>query len=170
MINEIIVDTRNKWYGKLIEDKSYLNGLNIDEKKWTVSEGMLGKSFYKTYLKSHISKSYNDKIDNLTQNYGDNEWHIEYKCIGINNPKDGIAEYSMMWFLDIDDNSMEDGYHPIFIDNINTSSGYSLCRCGMDREDEEPDIWSFRDILQNINIQRRKTMTMFFQTNNLFGS
>ena len=167
MINEIIVDTRNKWYGRLIEDESYLNGLNIDEKKWPVGDGTLNKSLYESYLKPHISKSYNNKIYNLMRDYNDEEWYLEYRNIYIDNPNNGETEFSMMWFLDI---NHEDGYYlPVYINRINTSSPFAFSMCGIDREDEldeEPIIWSYREFLDHIEIQHRKTMTKFFQKNN----
>ena len=91
--------------------------------------------FYKEYLEGHASESVATRIKQYWKDINDEEGEpLEYKVFAVPNANDSNVEYTECWLLDF-----QTGYLPIFIKNINTSSCYAACRCGMDREIEECD-------------------------------
>lgn len=106
--------------------------------KMTVSEGCLDESFVTTYLLDHAHKSDKRKLAEMVKDDGT----VEYIRIGF--PGFNQCHYDHCWL--IEDSIL------IYVDDINTSSGYSMCMCGMDREyddDEDERIMSLREFLYN---------------------
>jgi len=105
-----------------------------------VAEGIMDKRFYETYLREHMSSKGKEYMDRL---YGEedvetNENFVEYRVCGWKNPRDGVAEYSELWLLDCEPVCLGT-YYPVVVGEINTSSGYAMCRCGMDRDAENEE-------------------------------
>jgi hypothetical protein len=105
-----------------------------------VAEGIMNKSFYETYIKENMTKKGQSLMDEIfgEEDAEECENFVEYRVCSWGNSYDGVCEYSEMWFLDCE---TEAGfYYPVAVSNINTSSGYAMCRCGMDRDaDNEED-------------------------------
>ena len=103
--------------------------------KYYMNSGSMDRHFFDEYLAENASKVMLQKINEY---WTDEEDFLEYKVFGLENPSDRKGlEYSECWMLDY-----TDGYLPIVVCGVNTSSCYSMCRCGMDRElddDEEPE-------------------------------
>jgi hypothetical protein len=101
-----------------------------------VAEGIMNKSFYETYIKENMTKKGQSLMDEIfgEEDAEECENFVEYRVCSWGNSYDGVCEYSEMWFLDCE---TEAGfYYPVAVSNINTSSGYAMCRCGMDRDAE----------------------------------
>ena len=92
--------------------------------------------FFKEYLEEECSKGLLAKIRKYWTTMDDEEddQGLEYKVFGIKNTNDRETEYTECWLLD-----NVDGFIPIFVTGINTSSCYAMVRSGMDREIEEDD-------------------------------
>jgi hypothetical protein len=103
-----------------------------------VAEGIMNKSFYETYIREKMSEKGQRLMDAVYGDYEEDEMGVEYRVLSWGNPKDHINEYSELWFLDCEP---EQGfYYPVVAGEINTSSAYAMCRCGMDRDwDNEED-------------------------------
>ena len=103
--------------------------------KYYLNKGNIDKSFFDEYIKDHVQKNLHNKCNNILNNYE----FIEYYSIGLKSNR--VACYSELWFLDI--NLKDNKLLPVYIENINTSSCYSLCRCnqteGSDNDDEDED-------------------------------
>jgi hypothetical protein len=105
------------------------------EKTYYLAEGMMTSHFYKEYLEGHASEAIAKKVRKYWKDIDEEEGEpLEYRVFAVPNANDSVVEYTECWLLD-----NEDGYLPIFIGGINTSSCYAACRCGMDREIEECD-------------------------------
>lgn len=110
------------------EDKDAPQEVKV-EKRY-VGEGLMTASFFNNYIKHNLGKSSAKKISEMFAE--DEEAYLEYRVTAIDNPDDReVLEYTELWFLDFDGK-----YVPVCVAGINTSSGYSMCRCGMDREYE----------------------------------
>lgn len=99
------------------------------EKKFYLANGLVGMDFYNNYIKSEVSKKTQAKIKKLLE-----DDYIEYYRVSVDNPTDKNYEFSSLWFFDL-----QDGYVPVFMSNINTSSCLAMELCGMDREDEDEE-------------------------------
>ena len=111
------------------------------DNKYSVNKGVMDKTFFNNYIRDHISSGCKKKCDKILE---DNDF-IEYYSIGLKS--DRIACYSELWFLDINLNNNK--YLPVFIEDINTSSYYSLSRCSLDYDnDDEDDYKTIDDILE----------------------
>jgi hypothetical protein len=103
-----------------------------------VAEGIMNKSFYETYIREKMSEKGQRLMDAVFGDYEEDEMGVEYRVCSWGNSRDHINEYSEIWFLDCEP---EEGYlYPVIVGEINTSSAYAMCRCGMDRDaDNEED-------------------------------
>ncbi len=93
-----------------------------------INQGIMDKDFFESFILNHISSK---KMINNCNKIFDLDEFIEYYtvCTSSNHQ----CYYNELWLLDIcDDNK----YYPVYIQNINTSSGYAASRCGMDREED----------------------------------
>jgi len=104
-----------------------------------MNQGSVDKEFYETYIKEHMTPHSQKKFDSAVE---DGEF-VDYYRVGFKSKTDSIAEFSNLWFFDI----CEKGYCPVYVSNINTSSGYSMCLCGLDRDDGEIEI-TLEDLLE----------------------
>lgn len=108
---------------------------NSNTETYYINSGCMERSFFDEYLKDNATRPVLQKIIDY---WTDEEECLEYKVFGLDNPNDRKKlEYSECWLLDY-----KDGYLPLIVCGINTSSCYSMCRCSMDRElddDEEPE-------------------------------
>lgn len=93
-----------------------------------MTHGTMDKDFYETYIKEHMAAHSQKKFESAVE---DGEF-VEYHRVGFKSKTDSISEFSNMWFFEI----CEKGYCPVFVSNINNSSGYSMCLCGLDRDDD----------------------------------
>lgn len=126
----------------------------ITAPKYYMNNGSMDRHFFDEYLAENASKVVLQKINEY---WTDEEDFLEYKVFGLENPSDRkVLEYSECWILDY-----TDGYLPIVATGINTSSCYSMCRCGMDRElddDEEPERLTLDEICELMS-KKYKTTT-----------
>lgn len=117
------------------------------DNKYCVNKGVMDKSFFNEYIREYVKNSCSNnmlkKCDKILEDFE----FIEYFSIGIES--DRIACYSELWFLDINESSINNKLLPVFIKDINTSSYYSLARCSMDYEDsdDEDDYKTLDEIL-----------------------
>jgi hypothetical protein len=105
------------------------------------------KSFYEKYIREKMSEKGQNLMDAVYGNYkeivqdsdcDEDEDFVEYRVCGWDNPRDGVAEYSELWFFDCE---TEQGYYyPVVVSEINTSSAYAMCRCGMDRDPDAEEV------------------------------
>lgn len=104
------------------------------EQTYYLADGMMSPDFFTEYLEGTMAgmTKCREKLNEYWTPMDDE--YLEYKVFSVKNHSDSAVEYSECWLLDC-----ADGYIPVFILNINTSSGYSMCRCGMDRELDECD-------------------------------
>jgi len=103
------------------------------QEKRYVAEGVMSGDFFNDYIKHNLGKTTAKKISEMFAE--DEGAFLDYKVTAIENPDDReVLEYTELWFLEF-----EGKYVPVCVAGINTSSGYSMCRCGMDREWEEED-------------------------------
>jgi hypothetical protein len=107
------------------------------EQTYHLADGMISSNFFTQYLEPKMvgmTKCY-EKLSQYWSDMHDEDGEpLEYKVFRVKNITDSEVEYSECWLLECDV-----GYIPVFVLSINTSSGYSMCRCGMDRELEECD-------------------------------
>lgn len=115
--------------------------MDSQNNKYYLNEGSMTKSFFDDYIKHHINKGNNlQKCEKILEDYE----FIEYYSIGLKS--DRVACYSELWFLDI--NLNDNKCLPILIEDINTSSYYSLSRCDMDIDyDEDNNYKTLEEIL-----------------------
>jgi hypothetical protein len=104
------------------------------EPKFYLANGCIGKDFYKRHIKDEVTKATQKKFEALLKD--EDEDFIEYYRVGISNPDDRAAEFSSLWFFDI---NLEKGYMPVFKTGVNTSSCLALEMCGIDRDDEDDE-------------------------------
>jgi len=109
------------------------------EKTYYLAEGMMDSEFYTTYLEDKCGKGFRERIRKYWKDIDEKEEGqegepLEYKVFALENANDNVVEYTECWLLDF-----QQGYLPIIVGGINTSSCYAACRCGMDREIEEQD-------------------------------
>ena len=105
------------------------------EQTYHLADGMMSSNFFTEYLEVNMVGMGYEKLREYWSDMHDEDGEpLEYKVFRVKNHRDSEVEYSECWLLECDD-----GYVPVFVLNINTSSGYSMCRCGMDRELEECD-------------------------------
>jgi hypothetical protein len=101
---------------------------------YNLNQGLMDKLFFDNYISVRISSGCKKKCDKILE---DNDF-IEYYSIGIKSDRIDYNSielyYNELWFLDI--NLNDNKYLPVFIENINTSSYYSLSRCSMDNDDD----------------------------------
>jgi hypothetical protein len=95
---------------------------------YNLNQGSMDKIFFDEYIRIKCNKNLQKKCNKILEDYD----FIEYYSLGLKS--DRIACYSELWFLDI--NLNDNKLLPIFIENINTSSCYSLARCSMDNDDD----------------------------------
>jgi hypothetical protein len=106
-----------------------------------VAEGLMSRSFYQEYIRPKMSEKGQALMDAVYGDCEDDEMGVEYRVCSWGNPKDYINEYSELWLLDCEPDA--GFYYPVVVGEINTSSAYAMCRCGMDRdpdEEEEQDL------------------------------
>jgi hypothetical protein len=98
-----------------------------------LDQGNLDKKFYYDYIRQHIQERFQIICDKIFIN---EENFIEYYSTSINNNM--LCYYNELWFLDIGDVFKENGiYLPVYIENINTSSYYSLAKSYINTDDEQ---------------------------------
>ena len=101
--------------------------------KYYLNKGSIDKSFFDDFIRSHVQKNLQNRCDKMLEDYE----LIEYYSIGCKS--DRVACYSELWFLDInmDNICKEKGVLlPIYIQDINTSSPYSLARYDDNQDDD----------------------------------
>lgn len=127
---------------EMMNDKYYLN------------EGCMERHFFDEYISENASDAIIAKIEEY---WTDPEEFLEYKVFGLENPTDRKGlEYSECWLLDY-----KDGYLPVVATGINSSSRYSMCRCGMDRDlddDEEPERLTLDEICEMMSDKYKTTL------------
>jgi hypothetical protein len=113
--------------------------------KITIASGVMDYNFFETFLEPH-----NKKTANLLKQYWtDREDCVYYKVVGIKNQRDlDTTEYSECWFIE----SQVD-WLPFVVTEINTSSPYAMCRCGMDRDEDENEEPETYDTIEDIVVQ-----------------
>ncbi len=95
----------------------------------------MGKSFYETHIKKEIfSKTTQKKFEAMYKD--EDEDYIEYYRVCISNPDDCPWQFSSLWFFDM---GFENGYFPIFVTGVNTSSYFAMELCGMERDEYEEE-------------------------------
>ncbi len=111
----------------------YLNSASID------------KDFFDNYIKDHVQKNLHNRFDKIFEN---NDF-IEGYSVGVKSNR--VACYSELWLLDID--IKEKGtLLPIFIEDINTSSYYSLARCNMVDDNESINEYYYKSLEELVNM------------------
>lgn len=113
-----------------------------DSKPYYLSTGTLNKDFYEDYLKSNAHSYANKLVSKIWSE--DPDIFIDYMVVGLAGRKQYL--YGELWLLDILDET--DKYFPVLVQDINTSSVYSLSRCEMDSNDEEPFEFNIEQILE----------------------
>ncbi len=104
--------------------------------KFYINKGSIDKSFFNDFIRSQVQKNLQNRCDKILEDYE----MIEYYSIGCKS--DRVACYSELWFFDInmDDICKEKGMLlPVYIEDINTSSTYSLARCYYNQDDDNDD-------------------------------
>jgi hypothetical protein len=107
------------------------------EQTYHLADGMMSSNFFTEYLEPKMvgmTKCYEKLSEYWSDMHDEDGEPLEYKVFSVKSHNDSEVEYSECWLLECGD-----GYIPVFVLNINTSSCYSMCRCGMDRELEECD-------------------------------
>ena len=105
------------------------------EKTYYVSFGMMDSEFFTNYLEDRCGKGFLQRIRKYWKDVDEEEGEgLEYKVFALENANDNVVEYTECWLLDY-----ENGYLPIIVGGINTSSCYAGRRLHMDREIEEDD-------------------------------
>jgi hypothetical protein len=126
--------------------------MEAENNKYYLNEGSMDKTFFDEYIRHQIiSSGCKKKCDKILEDFE----FIEYYTIGLKS--DRVACYSELWFLDInlDDNK----YLPVLIEDINTSSYYSLSRCSMDNDyDEDNNYKTIDEILELCPIDVKETV------------
>jgi hypothetical protein len=110
--------------------------------RFNINKGSIDKSFFDDFIRSHVQKNLQKRCDKMLE---DNEL-IEYYSIGCKSER--VACYSELWFFDInmDNICKEKGVLlPIYIQDINTSSPYSLARCYYNQDDDD-DVDNYKTI------------------------
>jgi hypothetical protein len=105
------------------------------EKTYYLAEGTMDAKFYKEYLRGAAAAAVVKRIKQYWKDLDDEddeESFLEYKVFAVENANDNVVEYTECWLLDY-----ENGYLPIFVLGINTSSCYAARRCHMDIEIED---------------------------------
>jgi hypothetical protein len=122
--------------------------------KYYLNEGCMERHFFDEYISENASDEIIAKIEEY---WTDPEEFLEYKVFGLENPTDRKGlEYSECWLLDY-----KDGYLPVIHTGINSSSRYSMCRCGMDRElddDEEQERLTLDEICEMMSGEYKTTL------------
>jgi hypothetical protein len=109
--------------------------------KYYLNKGSMDKTFFNEYIRNNVQKNLQKKCDKILEDFE----FIEYYTIGLKS--DRVACYNELWFLDI--NLADNKYLPVLIENINTSSCYSLSRCSMDVDyDEDNNYKTLDEILE----------------------
>ena len=106
---------------------------NENNLRFYINKGCMDSSFFNDYIKEFIQKN----LLNICNKILEENDYIDYYSIGIKS--DRVACYSELWFLDVNMENVckdKDVLLPVFIQDINTSSYYSLSRCNMDYEDD----------------------------------
>jgi len=106
----------------------------VEEPKFYLANGCIGKDFYKRHIKDEVTKATQKKFEALLKD--EDEDFIEYYRVGISNPDDKAWEFSSLWFFDI---NLDKGYMPVFLSGVNTSSALAMEMCGIDRDDEDDE-------------------------------
>jgi len=122
--------------------------------KYYLNEGCMERHFFDEYISENASDEIIAKIEEY---WTDPEEFLEYRVFGLENPTDRKGlEYSECWLLDY-----KDGYLPVIHTGINSSSRYSMCRCGMDRElddDEEQERLTLDEICEMMSGEYKTTL------------
>ena len=130
------------------------NSNEMMNSKYYIDTGCMNRNFFDEYLADNATKAVLQKI---REYWSDPEEFLEYSAFRLENPTDRKGlEYSECWLLDY-----KDGYLPLIATGINTSSRYSMCRCGMDREldeDEEPQTLTLDEICELMSDKYKTTL------------
>ncbi len=130
------------------------NSNEMTNTKYYIDTGCMNRNFFDEYLADKATKAVLQKIKEY---WSDPEEFLEYYAFRLDNPTDRKGlEYSECWLLDY-----KDGYLPLIATGINTSSCYSMCRCGMDREldeDEEPQRLTLDEICEMMSDKYKTTL------------
>lgn len=97
--------------------------------KFYYTEGTIGLSFYSDYLEKRICKSAKKIINQMWKDLDDDKY-IDIKTIGFK----GRNYWTYTELILLDTNS---GYISVLIENINTSSPYSLERTSYDYDEDD---------------------------------
>ena len=110
-----------------------------------LNEFCIDKSGYNEYIRRYAPKKLDAIIDGL-----DDEDTIEGYTIGLSNSRNWL--YDQLWLID-----SPNGYIPVLIQDINTSSGMAGWSCGIYRdEEEEKGEISLDDIIEMVGEGWRK--------------
>ena len=116
------------------------------EKTYYLAEGMMDSEFFKTYLEDKCAKGFLQRIRKYWKDVDEEEGEgLEYRVFSIPNANDRVVEYTECWLLDF-----QQGYLPIIVGGINTSSCYAGRRLYMDRDIEEGDDFKTQYTLEEI--------------------
>ena len=107
-----------------------------------LNEFCIDKSDYNEYIRRYAPKKLDAIIDGL-----DDEDMIEGYTLGLSNSRNCF--YDQLWLID-----SPNGYIPVLIENINTSSGMAVWTCGIYR-DVKGEI-SLDDIIEMVGEGWRK--------------
>lgn len=103
-----------------------------DNYKFNYIEGRIGLAFYQEHLEIRICKSGKKIINQMWKDLDDDEKYIDIITIGFK----GKNAWTYTELILLDTNS---GYIPVLIENINTSSPYSLEKTSYDYDNDEAD-------------------------------
>jgi hypothetical protein len=121
------------------------------EKTYYLAEGLMDSEFFKNYLEDRCGKGFLQRIRKYWKDLDDEEEGegLEYKVFALENANDNVVEYTECWLLDY-----ENGYIPIIVGGINTSSCYAGRRLHMDRDTADTSNWlpmerEFREVMED---------------------
>ena len=124
--------------------------------KFSVSSGIMGdECFYQDYILPEL----NSETKYYFQNAFDINEYAEYYAIQL--PTNSPVHYHEVFFFDIYNDT---GYYcPVFKTMINGSSGYAMCRSGMDRDDESETLeWSVDEMVDRVPNEWKECVRNFF--------
>jgi len=109
-----------------------------EDKKFYCENGRLPYSFFTEYIKDYMHNYVLKKLDKIWKDLDVNDIFIDYKLVSLPGHKDYM--YSHLWLLDLDLEEICGTYYAVLIQNINTSSPYSMVKCSFDIDEDENDV------------------------------
>ena len=118
---------------------SELQEVSADNKKIYCENGRMPHSFFITYIKDYIPSYIMKKLSNswINIDIDTDDKFIDYKLISLAGHTD--YTYTNLWLLDLEISDIVGTYYAILIQNINTSSPYSMVKCSFDIDEEDED-------------------------------